>query len=110
MLNNKLILGTIASFGLMLGIASSETVAQMPHEMSRSPTPQMSQFRRIEQPLWLKGAVTLGGLSLIGLELWWFLLSKPKSQTAVASQGVQEVTIAVDGKTEVGKYPEGTRL
>ncbi|MGF2010684.1 cupredoxin domain-containing protein [Nostoc sp. DedVER01b] len=40
-------------------------------------------------------------MGLIGLELWWFLLSKPKSQKAVAaSQGIQEVTITVDGGYE----------
>ncbi len=33
-------------------------------------------FRRIEQPLAAKIGVTVGGLSLIGLELWWFLLSR----------------------------------
>jgi plastocyanin domain-containing protein len=42
-----------------------------------------SQLQRIQQPLWLKGAVTVGGLGLIGLELWWFL-NKPKLQKASA--------------------------
>jgi plastocyanin domain-containing protein len=37
---------------------------------------QTSQFPRIEQPLSLKVSVTLGGIALIGLELWWFLLSR----------------------------------
>lgn len=36
------------------------------------------QFRQIEQPLSLKIGVTIGGLALIGLELWWFLFSKTK--------------------------------
>jgi plastocyanin domain-containing protein len=37
-----------------------------------------NQFRRIEQPLSLKIGVTIGGLALISLELWWFLFSKTK--------------------------------
>ena len=40
---------------------------------------QSSQFRSIEQPFELKLAVTVGGLALIGLELWWFLLSRPST-------------------------------
>ncbi|NHC35342.1 cupredoxin domain-containing protein [Scytonema millei] len=101
MVSKTAIVGGIASMGLVLGIASGQAVAQMSHEgMQRSETEQESQFRRIEQPLWLKGAVTVGGLGLIGLELWWFLLSKPKSQKAKTSQGVQEIEIAVDGGYE----------
>ncbi|QYO68580.1 hypothetical protein JVX88_20020 [Leptolyngbya sp. 7M] len=59
----------------------------MPHDMNemQPQTEQTGQFRRIEQPLGNKVAVTLGGLGLIGLELWWFLLSKPKSKKAVAA-------------------------
>ncbi|HEY9816474.1 MAG TPA: cupredoxin domain-containing protein [Candidatus Obscuribacterales bacterium] len=51
----------------------------------------------IEQPLWSSAAVTGSGLSLIELELWWFLLSKPKSRKATTTGGVQEVTVTVDG-------------
>jgi len=59
-----------------------------------------TQFRRIEQPLALKMAVTLGGATLIGLELWWFLFSKTKAQQATAHAGIQEVTVTVDGGYE----------
>lgn len=101
MVNKTAIVGSVASLGLVLGIASDEAVAQMPHEgMQRFETERTSQFRRIEQPLWLKSAVTIGGLGLIGLELWWFLLSKPKSQKAKTNQGIQEIDIAVDGGYE----------
>jgi plastocyanin domain-containing protein len=101
MVNKTAIVGSLASLGLVLGIASGQAVAQMSHEqMQRSETEQTGQFRRIEQPLWLKGAVTFGGLGLIGLELWWFLLSKPKSQKAKTNQGFQEIDIAVDGGYE----------
>ncbi|MCC5898332.1 MAG: hypothetical protein JJU32_10510 [Phormidium sp. BM_Day4_Bin.17] len=34
---------------------------------------QSGQFEQIEQPLGVKVAVTLGGLALMGWELWWFL-------------------------------------
>jgi len=89
MVNKRAIAPAIASLGLALGIASSPAVAQMPHEgMQRSESERISQFRRIEQPLWLKGAITVGGLGLIGLELWWFLLSKPKSQKAKTDRGI----------------------
>ncbi len=56
-----------------------------------------NQFSPIEQPLPLKLLVTLGGLGLIGAEVWWFLLSKNKSQQATNNQGIQELEIVVDG-------------
>ncbi len=88
MVHKRVIVSSIASLGLALGMTSGRAVAQMPHEgMQRSETEQTSQFQHIQQPLWLKSAVTLGGLGLIGLELWWFLLSKPKSQKAKTNQG-----------------------
>ena len=37
---------------------------------------------------------------MIGLELWWFLLSKPKSQKAKTNHGIQEIDITVDGGYE----------
>ena len=81
MVNKSAIASAIASLGLALGIASGQAVAQMPHEgMQHSESERTSQFERIEQPLWLKGAVTASGLGLIGLELWWFLLGKPQSR------------------------------
>jgi len=90
----------MASFGLMLGI-SGKTIAQMPHDkMQPAGTEQITQFRRINQPLWLNGVVTAGGIGLIGLELWWFLFSKSKSRKADTNQGVQEATITVDGGYE----------
>jgi plastocyanin domain-containing protein len=101
MVKKSALVGGIASLGLLWGMTSGQVVAQMPHEgMQRSETEQKGQFRRIEQPLWLKSAVTFGGLGLIGLELWWFLLSKSKSQKARTNQGIQEIDIAVDGGYE----------
>ncbi|MEC4986705.1 MAG: hypothetical protein SAJ37_23730 [Oscillatoria sp. PMC 1068.18] len=39
------------------------------------------KFHFIAQPLWLKGTVTLAGISLIGLEVWWFLFSKNQKRS-----------------------------
>lgn len=92
MLIAKVILNSVVSIGLI--IAGGEAVAQMSHD---TPMSQTNQFRRIDQPLWVKGVVTTGGIALIGLEIWWFLLSKPKSQKAETHGDVQEVRITVDG-------------
>ncbi|MBD0304557.1 MAG: cupredoxin domain-containing protein [Tolypothrix sp. T3-bin4] len=97
---SKVIIGSIASLGLAFSVASDQVVAQMNHEMPTTEQAQTTQFRRIEQPFWVKGAVTTVGFGLIGLEIWWFLLSKPKSQKAEAHDGIQEVGITVDGGYE----------
>ena len=81
MLNKAKILNGIAGIGFFLAIASPKAMAQMPVEMPVSKEENV-QFRRIEQPIGLKTAVTLGGIGLIGLELWWFLFSKPKAVQA----------------------------
>jgi plastocyanin domain-containing protein len=95
------ILGGLSALGVLLGVTSGRAVARMPHEqMLPSSTEITGEFQRLDQPLWLKGAVTAGGLGLIGLELWWFLLAKPKSRQATARKGVQEITITVDGGYE----------
>lgn len=101
MVRKTALIGSIASFGVLLGMPASEAIAQMQHEGMPSSTPEPTgQFQRIEQPLWMKAAVTAGGFGLIGLELWWFLLSKPKSRKVTAKGGIQEVTVTVDGGYE----------
>ena len=100
-MNKTAIIGSIATLGVLLGVPSGKAVAQMTHEnMQPSTEEQTGQFRRIDQPLWVKGAVTAGGLGLFGLELWWFLLSKPKSRKAATQGGIQEITVTVDGGYE----------
>lgn len=89
MLNKKYLIGTLLSLSFLIGATSSPVSAQMPE--------QNAQFRRIEQPIGLKIGVTLGGLALIGAELWWFIFSKTKSQQAALNQGIQELTINVNG-------------
>ncbi|ACK72743.1 conserved hypothetical protein [Gloeothece citriformis PCC 7424] len=90
MIDFKKVTGIIAGLGLILGTTTT-TVAMTPNTPSTSST-----FRQIEQPLSLKLVVTLGGLGLIGLELWWFLFYQSQSQKAEAKEGVQELTITVD--------------
>ncbi len=99
---NKTALGTLAGFGFLLGAISGTIASEMPGAMSGH-SMEMTEsegFQRIEQPLGSKIAVTLGGAGLIGLELWWFLFSKPKARQAQVQAGVQEVTVTVNGGYE----------
>src|SRR4028118_437332 len=90
--------GTLAGLGFLLGAISGAIATEMPAQhTTESQSTESIKFRRIEQPLANTVAVTLGGISLIGLELWWFLLSKPKSQKVEAREGIQDVTVTVDG-------------
>ena len=86
---NKWLLSGLLSTSLLLGGAHTAQA-----QISQADT---GDFRRINQPLGLKVGVTAVGLGLTGLELWWFLFSKTKAQTAQASDGVQSIDITVDG-------------
>lgn len=88
--SQKAIFSCLLSLGLTI-IMVPVSQAQM------TMTESHSQFSRIEQPLSLKILVTLGGLGLIGTEIWWFLFSKTKSQKANINRGIQELNIIVDG-------------
>ncbi|MEO0536657.1 MAG: cupredoxin domain-containing protein [Cyanobacteria bacterium P01_A01_bin.123] len=92
----KFTLSSLASLGLWLALTTASP-AQMSHDATSA---NSSGFRRIEQPIWTKALVTAGGLGLIGLELWWFVLGQPKSSRAKRHDGVQEITITVDGGYE----------
>ncbi len=95
------LIGSLAALGVGWGVLAGDAFAQSPHNAHTSaPTAQTGEFQRIEQPLWVKGVVTAGGFGLIGLELWWFLFSKPKSRRAATQAGIQEITITVDGGYE----------
>ena len=61
---------------------------------------QADRFQRIEQPFPLKLAVTVGGLSLIGLELWWFIFSQKTAKKAESRDGIQKITVKVNGGYE----------
>ena len=82
----------LVSIGLSFGIVSSMSAEEMSKHNSSA-----ERFQPIEQPIALKIAIAVGGLSLMVAQLWWFLGSKPKSQQAEISDGIQEVTITVDG-------------
>ncbi|MGF1591061.1 MAG: cupredoxin domain-containing protein [Pleurocapsa sp.] len=97
MFNKTKILGNLAGLGFLLTLATDNALAQMEVQMPAASGEQTSQFQKIEQPIGLKLAVALGGLGLIGAELWWFMFSKTKSQKARLAQGIQEVDIVVDG-------------
>jgi len=83
----------LAGLGFFLALTPNIGLAEMPASAEK----QTRQFQKIEQPIGLKLAVALGGLGLIGAELWWFMFSKTKSQKALVKQGIQEVDIMVDG-------------
>jgi plastocyanin domain-containing protein len=55
----------------------------------QSPSKDLS-FRPIEQPWLVRVGVVLGGLTLVGAELWWFLGRKQEQQQAKQRDGVQE--------------------
>ena len=79
MFSKSKILGSLAGLGFLLLLTSGVAIAQMPPvEMPLSSSEENVRFRCIEQPLGLKVGVTVGGIALIGLELWWFLWSKTK--------------------------------
>lgn len=80
MLSKNKIVSSLAGWGLLLALTLNLTLAQeMKAEMSPGVGGQTSQFPKVEQPIGLKLAVVLGGLGLIGAELWWFIFSKTKS-------------------------------
>jgi plastocyanin domain-containing protein len=78
--------------GMFATITAATEMGDMPNRAA-----QPNSFQRIEQPLGNRIAVTVGGFGLIGLELWWFLWSKPKSRQSNTTAGIQEVTVTVDG-------------
>ncbi|MHC5727100.1 MAG: hypothetical protein ACYTXY_23780 [Nostoc sp.] len=71
MFSKKMLWGSLTAL-VLLTVTSGVTLAEMPAHSSE----QTSQSQHIEQPLGLKVGVAIGGLALIGLELWWFLLYK----------------------------------
>ena len=79
---------------LVLSVLMATSAQARPSE---SHSESSNKFSQIEQPLPVKVGVTLGGVALIGLELWWFLISKPKAKKAQLNQNTQELNILVDG-------------
>jgi plastocyanin domain-containing protein len=75
MLSKKIFWGTLASL-VLLTSTSAIVLAEMPA------SPSKQTIQSLEQPLVLKVGVTIGGLALIGLELWWFIFSKSQARQA----------------------------
>ncbi|MCG5057359.1 MAG: cupredoxin domain-containing protein [Limnoraphis sp. WC205] len=67
---------------------------------SESHSQTTEKFHKIQQPIPVKIAVTAAGLGLIGLEIWWFMFSKPQAKQATQTQDTQELKIIVDGGYE----------
>lgn len=78
MFNQSKVVSIVVGLGFFLALTPNIALTQETEsEMAVSPA-KISQYQKIEQPLNLKVAVTLGGLGLISAELWWFMFSKAK--------------------------------
>lgn len=72
----------VATLSATGATVTAQAMSEMPgHQTNPSPG-----LQRIEQPLPVKVGVIVGGVTLIGLELWWFLFSKKKTQPAIDEQ------------------------
>lgn len=84
-MSKKLIFSSIIGLSLWTGITAGAIATPSsvkPMEEHRN-AQQTTQFQPIEQPFSHKLIVTLVGLGLISLELWWFIWSKPKPEKPV---------------------------
>jgi plastocyanin domain-containing protein len=97
---NRIAIVTILTAGVSLPHSTNWNASAAVAQSLQQHQQQPPEFQRVEQPLVNKIAVTIGGLSLIGLELWWFLGSKPQSHNAASQGGIQSITITVNGGYE----------
>ena len=74
MLNKNKIYSIIAGL-FFLASTPNIALAQKPEAEIEVSAMATNKFQKIEQPIGLKLAVALGGLGLIGAELWWFMFS-----------------------------------
>ena len=91
MLKKATFFGTLVGIGFLFGAISGAIASEkMPddHNM-QTETSKPTQFKAIDQPLTNKILVTVVGAGLIGVELWWFLLSKPKSKKVESESDIQ---------------------
>ena len=96
MTSKQVIFSNIIGLVVLLFTASTGPAISMSSDHSMT----NPQFRSVEQPLALKAIVTLGGLGLIGLELWWFLWSQPKTQNSKSQEGIQAFNTTVEEEDE----------
>ncbi|MDJ0702396.1 MAG: cupredoxin domain-containing protein [Leptolyngbyaceae cyanobacterium MO_188.B28] len=97
MLTSRKVLNYVLNLGFLLSIAVSAAAGAQALEPAQG---QPRPFPPIERPLLLKLGVTLGGLGLIGLELWWFQFRKTEAKPAKLREGIQEIGVTVDGGYE----------
>lgn len=71
---SSFLVSSLLSLSLLSGFLPGKAHAQMSATNTNT-----SEFRSIDQPLGLKLGVSATGLSLIGLELWWFLFKETKA-------------------------------
>lgn len=88
---------TLLPFSILLSMMSGAIATEITQDKIKHTSHQVQQ---INQPISHKIAITVGGLGLIGAELWWFLRRKPTSRIARNQDGIQEVTVLVDGGYE----------
>ncbi|MGL5943632.1 MAG: hypothetical protein ACRC2S_25350 [Waterburya sp.] len=80
MFSKTKIFSNLVGLGFFLALIINTALAQKDLEMTMpiSGGEHTSQFQKLQQPLALKLAVIVGGVSLIGVELWWFMGNKTK--------------------------------
>ena len=96
-LKHQWLIGSLLGASLLLGNAPTAQA-----HMSQTHT---GKFPRIEQSTSLKIGVTTAGVGLIGLELWWFLFSKPSAQRGKAYKGIPAIAITTTSQpySEIAK-------
>ena len=70
----------LQQFYLAFGLLTTGALLGSPAQAQLTGT-NADEFRRIQQPLVTSAAVSMAGLGIIGLELWWFMFSKPKTKS-----------------------------
>ncbi|MBE9046977.1 hypothetical protein IQ255_21655 [Pleurocapsales cyanobacterium LEGE 10410] len=76
MFNQTKIYAVLVGLGFLLALTPNLVLAQEVGGEMPASAGETSKFHKIEQPIGLKLVVTVGGLGLIGAELWWFVFSK----------------------------------
>ncbi len=105
-MNPALLLATVLLQLVTPGLvpaSARRVMAEAPLHQLHAPaaSPDGGRWRITPRPLSLNLLVATGGLLLILVELWWFLgVRRPGAAAAAGDDGVQTVTITVDGGYE----------
>ncbi len=80
MLKKTTFWATLIGIGFLFGAISGAIASEKMPDAHNMPTKanKSTQFKAINQPLPNKILVTVGGIGLIGAELWWFFWHKTK--------------------------------